>query len=114
MHASNPIILFSIFEQRRNMPPGTRYGQQVAPRYFDQPERAGLAGVYPRPSAAGALAAREDSGIDRRAYCSAFGSWRNEYDVRDHTLTPGRFTSFTSILRVRLSGSGLVDEYPST
>ena len=28
----------------------------------------------------------------------------------DHTLTPGRFTSLTSIFRVRFSGSGLVDE----
>ena len=46
----------------------------------------------------------------RRRYCGAFGSWRSEYDVRDHTLTPGRFTSFTSILRVRFSGSGFVDE----
>ena len=43
-------------------------------------------------------------------YCAGFGSCRSEYDVRDHTLTPGRFTSFTSILRVRFSGSGLVDE----
>ena len=49
--------------------------------------------------------------IDRRrtAYC-AFGCCRSEYDVRDHTLMPGLFTSLTSILRVRLSGSGLVDE----
>ena len=47
---------------------------------------------------------------DRAGYFGACGSCRSEYDVRDHTLTPGRFTSFTSILRVRFSGSGLVDE----
>ncbi len=53
---------------------------------------------------------QESIAAGRRRYCAGFGSWRSEYDVRDHTLTPGRFTSFTSILRVRLSGSGFVDE----
>ena len=52
----------------------------------------------------------QESIVVDASYCSAFGSCRSEYDVRDHTLTPGRFTSFTSIFRVRFSGSGLVDE----
>ena len=43
-------------------------------------------------------------------FCVAGGSGRSEYDVRDHTLTPGLFTTLTSILRVRLSGSALVEE----
>ncbi len=39
-------------------------------------------------------------------YCLVAGvGCRSVYDVRDHTLSPSRFT-FTSILRVRFSGSG--------
>ena len=41
-------------------------------------------------------------------FCVAAGSGRSEYDVRDHTLTPGLFPTLASILRVRLSGSALV------
>ena len=53
----------------------------------------------------------QESIVDReRRYFGACGNCRSEYDVRDHTLTPGRFTSFTSIFRVRFSGSGFVDE----
>jgi hypothetical protein len=36
------------------------------------------------------------------------GVGRSEYDVRDQTLTPSRF-AFTSMRRVRLVGSGLLE-----
>src|SRR5688572_19082487 len=118
-HVSNPRILFLIVDERRRIDlSGFFYEQKRLPsRHLDQPERTGVAGLRPHSSAAGALAARADPGIDRpgrRRYCAGFGNGRSEYDVRDHTVTPGRFTSLTSILRVRLSGSGFVDEYPST
>ena len=82
-------------------------------RHLDRPERSRSgrrSSACIRSRSSGCASGFRNRSAIGAGYFGAFGSCRSEYDVRDHTLTPGRFTSFTSILRVRFSGSGLVDE----